>query len=178
MKIMSAIRTAEVTPQAHSQPTPARFFQALHAYQQTAALKAAIDLELFTVISEGHATVPELARRMQVAERGARVLSDFLVILGFLYKKDDRYSLTVDSAVFLDKNSPAYAGSIAKFIVSDFLLNGFKDFTALVRAGGPSPAAAQRGVQGPIWVEFARHMAPLSLKIAERTEALLGTQEK
>jgi len=172
---MSAIAKPEVAPHTslQAQPTPVRFFQTLHAYQQTAALKAAIDLELFTALSEGHCTVPEIARHTQIAERGARVLCDFLVILGFLYKKDDRYSLTVDSAMFLDKNSPAYAGSAAKFIVSDFLLNGFKDFAALVRAGGPSPEAAQRGVHDPVWIEFARHMQPLVLKVAERTEELL-----
>src|SRR5262249_32189301 len=83
-----------------------------------------------------------------------------------------------DSAMFLDKKSQAYAGSAAQFIVSDFLLNGFKDFTAAVRAGGPSPDAAQRGANDSIWVEFARHMAPLVQKVAERTEQLLHTTGK
>jgi len=178
--VTSTLATPEVTSPNNqvSQPNPIRFFQALHAYQQTAALKTALDLELFTAIGEAHSTVPEIAQRTKAAERGVRVLCDFLVILGFMYKNENRYSLTVDSAVFLDKNSPAYAGSAANFIVSDFLLNRFKDFTALVREGGPAPEAALRGVNDSIWVEFARHMGPLVLRVAERTEELLRTAGK
>ena len=42
------------TPQ-HRQPTPERIFDTLNAYQRTAALRGAIDLDLFTAIDEGAA---------------------------------------------------------------------------------------------------------------------------
>ena len=40
---------------AHSiqQPTPERFFNAINAYEQTEAMKAAVELEIFTAIDEG-----------------------------------------------------------------------------------------------------------------------------
>src|SRR5215468_7472789 len=109
MNLTRAIASAEVAPQTSLLPqlTPIRFFQTLHAYQQTAALKAAIDLDLFTTIGEGLATVPQIAQRTKAAERGVRVLCDFLAVLGFLDKKDSRYSLSPDSAMFLDKKSQA-----------------------------------------------------------------------
>jgi ubiquinone/menaquinone biosynthesis C-methylase UbiE len=155
-----------------------RFFETMHAYQRTAALKTAIELELFTAIGDGLGSVVELAQHANASERGIRILCDFLVIHGFLNKAGNRYGLTVDSAMFLNRHSPAYAGSAARFLTSDFLLNGFKDFTALIRAGGPPQNGLHRTADDPVWVEFARSMAPLAHEIAERTERLLPTDSK
>ena len=41
---------------ATAQPTPELIFNTLGAYQRTAALRAAVDLEIFTAIDEGAAT--------------------------------------------------------------------------------------------------------------------------
>ncbi len=38
---------------ADSQPSPELFFDTITAYQKTAALKAAVDLNLFTAIGRG-----------------------------------------------------------------------------------------------------------------------------
>jgi hypothetical protein len=65
------------------QVSPTLFFESMNAYQRSAALKAAIDLDLFTAIGEGIETVPELAQRCDAAERGMRILCDYLVIGGF-----------------------------------------------------------------------------------------------
>ena len=51
---------------------PLRFFQSMHAYQQTAALKAAIDLDLFSAIDDQLPTVAEIAHRTHASERGVR----------------------------------------------------------------------------------------------------------
>ena len=61
-------------------PTPEKLFETLTAYQQTAALKAAIELDLFTAIAEGRNSVLSLVRRIQGSERGVRILCDFLVV--------------------------------------------------------------------------------------------------
>ena len=84
-----------------SPPSPELFFDTLTAYQKTAALKAAIDLNIFTALADAPATVPEVARASQAAERGVRILCDYLTVLGFLVKAGDQYSLTHDSAAFL-----------------------------------------------------------------------------
>ncbi|HET7107484.1 MAG TPA: class I SAM-dependent methyltransferase [Candidatus Acidoferrum sp.] len=176
----TATSQLELPPQSSlvSQPTPLLFFETMHAHQRTAALKTALDLELFTLIGEGIGSVAAIAKRASASERGVRAICDFLTVLGFLKKADNRYALTVDSAMFLDKNSPAYAGSAAKFLTSEFLLEGFKNLTEIVRAGGPAENKAQRGVDDPIWVEFARSMAPFLYMLAERTESLLHTAGK
>jgi hypothetical protein len=46
-------------------PSPEKFFETLTAYQHTAALKAAIELDLFTAIGDGQNTVQALAKKNQ-----------------------------------------------------------------------------------------------------------------
>ena len=89
-----------------------------------------------------------------------RILCDFLCIIGFLNKEGDRYGLTQDSALFLDKRSPAYLGGATEFIVTDELRDHFKNFTAVVRKGGSlDEDGGTVSPDNPIWVKFARGMA-------------------
>src|SRR6266853_119539 len=61
-------------------PSPELVFDTLNAYQRSAALKAAIQLDVFTAIGEGNATAQTIAGRCQTSERGMRILCDFLAI--------------------------------------------------------------------------------------------------
>jgi hypothetical protein len=116
-------------------PGPAHFFETMHAYQRTAALKTAIELDLFTAIASGFKTVSQLAQRCESSERGIRALADFLVVLGFIEKNGEEYCLTADSGIFLDQRSPAYLGTAVRFMASPAIMDGFKDLTAVVRSG-------------------------------------------
>jgi hypothetical protein len=53
------------TAAPHQQPTPQRFFDTINAYQQTEAIKAAIELEVFTAIAEGDTTPANDRRALQ-----------------------------------------------------------------------------------------------------------------
>jgi 2-polyprenyl-3-methyl-5-hydroxy-6-metoxy-1,4-benzoquinol methylase len=144
------------------QPSPQLFFQTINAYQQTEALKAAIELEVFTAIGEGNATAAEIASRCKTSERGMRILCDFLCIMRFLTKDGNRYGLTPDSAMFLDKRSPAYLGSATEFITTEKLIDNFKNLAEVVRKGGSlDPDGGTVAPDNPIWVKFARGMAPM-----------------
>jgi ubiquinone/menaquinone biosynthesis C-methylase UbiE len=161
------------------QPNPALLFQTINAYQRTEAMKAAIELEVFTAIGEGKNTAAEIAQRCGAAERGIRILCDFLTIMGFLTKSEETYSLTPDSAMFLDKKSPAYMGGATKFMLSPMLTAGYKDFTAAVRKGGV--AASEEGTiapDNPIWVDFANAMGPLMALPAELMARLTDPEAK
>jgi ubiquinone/menaquinone biosynthesis C-methylase UbiE len=147
---------------AIQQPSPQLFFQTINAYQRTEALRAAIELEVFTAIGESKTSVSEIAKRCQTSERGMRILCDFLCIIGFLTKDGQRYGLTPDTATFLDKKSPAYMGGSVEFLLSPMLLDNFKDLAAVVRKGGTlSPEGGTVAPEHPIWVKFARAMAPM-----------------
>jgi hypothetical protein len=159
---------------ATQQPSPQLFFQTINAYQRTEALKAAIELEAFTAIGEGNSTAREIAKRCETSERGMRILCDFLVIMGFLNKEGDRYGLTQDSAIFLDKRSPAYLGGSIDFISSPVLTDGFKNFAEAVRKGGTTVAGGGTvAPENPIWVKFARAMAPMIAMPAELMAKLI-----
>ncbi|MEP6706639.1 MAG: class I SAM-dependent methyltransferase [Pyrinomonadaceae bacterium] len=148
--------------QTQGQPTPALLFDTINSYQRTAAIKAAIELSLFTAIAQGKTTAAEIGKSCDASERGTRILCDFLVIMGFLTKQDSHYGLTQDSAVFLDKRSPAYMGTVIDFTLSPMLTDHFKELTAAVKKGGT--ASGEDTVVAPdhpVWVKFARAMAPM-----------------
>ncbi len=159
----------------HSMPTPERIFGTLNAYQQTAALKTAIELDVFTAIGQGMNTTTALAQKCQASERGIRTLCDFLVINGFLEKSDHSYELTPDAAIFLNKKSPAYLGSAVNFLTLPELMDAFKDLTAIVRNGGSLQGdATTTDPDSPKWVEFARSMAPVQTLAAEGLAEMLN----
>jgi 2-polyprenyl-3-methyl-5-hydroxy-6-metoxy-1,4-benzoquinol methylase len=163
------------TPQPQP-PSPALIFDTLNAYQRTAALHAAVELDLFTAIAEGKKTPRELAARVQASEKGTRVLCDFLVIIGFLTKAGSEYGLTADSSLFLDRKSPAYLGSITEFMAKVGQETGaFNDLAAVVRKGGT--VISDEGTvspDNPIWVNFAHTMAPLMFRPAELIAKIIG----
>ncbi len=153
---------------AQQQPSPILFFQTINAYQRTEALKAAIELEVFTAIAEGNTTAGKIAQRCKTSERGMRILCDYLTIIGFLTKEGDRYSVTPDSAIFLDKHSPAYLGGTIEFMATEKLTDNFKNLAEVVRKGGSlDEEGGTVAPDNPIWVKFARGMAPMIAMPAE-----------
>ena len=151
------------------QPTPDRFFSAVNAHQQTEAMKAAIELEVFTAIAEGKTTPAAIAERCKAAERGVRILCDFLAIHGFLTKENQRYGLAPDAAAFLNRHSPAYVGGAIDFLLTGRIRKGHELMTDAVRLGGTALGQGTLVPENPDWVEFARAMMPLMSFPAEVT---------
>lgn len=171
------------TPTENKQPSIDLFFSTITAYQRTAALKAGLELELFTAIAEGATTTSALAGRCQASERGIRILCDGLAAMGFLTKSDGRYALTPDSALFLNRKSPVYVGDSYKFLTSETITENFRLLTDAVRKG--RTAVSEEGSlvpENPSWVVFARAMAPMmnlvAQMMAERLEARAGKKWK
>jgi hypothetical protein len=161
------------TRSAPSVPSPEKFFETLVAYQRTAALKAAIELDIFSAIGSGQRTIPSLATRLDASERAVRILCDSLVVIGFLAKTEPgAYRLTPDAAVFLDKRSQAYVGSAAQFLTSALMMDGFRDLAGVVRSGQPTWDRPFAEPDHPIWAEFARSMGPLSYVVSCETAKL------
>jgi 2-polyprenyl-3-methyl-5-hydroxy-6-metoxy-1,4-benzoquinol methylase len=159
-------------------PNPGRLFQTFFAYQQSAAMKAAIDLDIFTIIGDRHTSAAQISARAQASERGVRILCDYLTVLGFLTKMDLHYGLTPEAAIFLDRKSPACMGSVANFLCATEMLHAFDNLTEAVRKGG-----TMMGEEGtvsydnPIWVEFARSMAPMMRMPAEFISQIVGADK-
>src|SRR5438067_9696473 len=91
MSVSSSISSPK--PGQHAQVSPVRLFEAINGFHLTEAIRSAIELDIFTVIGAGHNTSRDIARQCEIAERGARILCDFLVVNGFLKKSGQEYSL-------------------------------------------------------------------------------------
>lgn len=131
------------------------------AHYRTAAVRTGIELDLFTAVGSGVDTAPGLAVRCGAAERGIRILCDYLTAIGLLTKQGERYALGADAATFLDKRSPAFFGSMVRATAGDTVLRGLAELTAAVRKGGTVlPEAGVLAPDHPYWAEFARAVAP------------------
>ena len=164
--------SASVQAQA---PSPGLLFDTLQAYQRSVALRGAIDLDLFTAIAEGNGSPGAIAARIKASEKGTRVLCDYLTMLGFLGKQGGEYTLTPDSAAFLNRHSPAYMGTLANFLMSPQVAGLLENITDVIRHGGALPS--DHGAlepEHPMWVEFARSMAPMMRMPAESIAKMFG----
>src|SRR5205085_1733296 len=76
---------------------------------------------------------------------------------------------------FLNRRSPAYLGSTVDFLLTPEIRSCFQNLTAAVRRGGT--AVSEEGTvshDNPIWVAFARAMAPLMQTPARLLTDLIG----
>ena len=155
-------------------PSPALVFETLFAYQRTAALRAAIELDLFRAIGEGPGDVASIAHRCASSERGVRILCDFLTVVGLLEKTDGRYANTATAALFLDSRSPASVASTARFLGHPVVQAPFNHLSDIVRSGRTVlPGQGTVEPDNPAWVEFAHSMAPMMAPMAAPLGAIV-----
>ena len=148
--------------------SPDLFMDAVLAYQQTAAIKAAVELDLFSEIAKGNATAESIAQRIGAAVRGVRILCDYLTVRGHLEKQGDQFRLTPSTAAFLDRTAPSWMGSVVDYLAAPEMMDLFlKNPVAYVRSGG-SIGLANNAPDHPIWVKFARAMGPSRVALATK----------
>jgi ubiquinone/menaquinone biosynthesis C-methylase UbiE len=150
----------------------------MNAFQQTEALKAGIELDVFTAIGEGANTAQLLAAKIGAADRGVRILCDYLTIMGLLTKENGRYALTEESALFLDKRSPASLNAVTGFLASPWHKKNVEALAAAVRKGGTASDHGDNSKpQDEVWVAFARSMVKLTVPAANFIAELIGASE-
>ena len=147
--------------------TPSIVFENLQAFQKTAALRAAIELDIFGAVGKGCRDVASIARHAAASERGIRILCDFLVVCGLLQKAGGQYQNTPSGAAFLDPASPHCLASIARFLSLPSLREPYEHLADIVRNGRTVLAGAGTvEPENPVWVEFAQSMAPMMAPLA------------
>ena len=157
--------------------SPDLFMDAVLAYQQTAAIKAAVELDLFTAIAKGNATAEELALATGASARGIRILCNCLVARGHLEKQEEKFRLTPSTAAFLDRGSPSWMGSVIDYLAAPEMMGLFlSEPAAYVRNGG-SIGLANNSPDHPIWVKFARAMGPSRIPLAKRIASELAASQ-
>jgi SAM-dependent methyltransferase len=162
--------TTHVSAQPAKQVTPMFFFESINAYEKSAALMAAIELDLFTKLVEARSdeqrTAEALARSIAAHPKGVRILCDFLTVHGLLTKHNAAsplacYQPTPDVAFFLDARSPASLVNAPKFMAPPSLQEIAGEFVACVRKGS-TVEEQETNADDPRWVDFARGMAPFT----------------
>jgi hypothetical protein len=148
-------------------PSSARVGMCLAVFQVSAALKAAIELDLFVAVAEGNVTVEALASRCQAAARGVRILADYLVMNGFLTKHGDSYDLAAETRYYLDRRSPHYLGAQVAFQQGPYVWGQFGQLSECVRRGGARSGANALDPNHEIWATFARVMVKPMESVAQ-----------
>src|SRR5580658_5311454 len=115
-------KTMQAGNAAEAPLNPGIIFDMAQAHQRTAALSAAIQLDVVRAVGQGPGDAASIARHCSASERGVRILCDFLVINGVLTKHDGHYKHTPSSAAFLDPASPACLASVAHFLTQSAIM--------------------------------------------------------
>ena len=136
-------------------------------YQKTAALIAAVKLDIFTLIGNGNITPDVLSFKTGASVRGLRILCDYLTVIGLLSKRELSYSLSPAARRYLDRSSPAAMGSCIAFLAAPEMISLLLDDpVSYVRHGG-SKGLANLAPDHPIWVRFAHAMIPFAAPTAK-----------
>ena len=150
-------------------------YEAALAYQKTAALTAAVKLDVFTLIGAGTTTSELLSEKTGTSSRGMRILCDFLTVIGLLNKDGRIYNVT-RAGRYLDKNSPSWLGSFIDFFAAPEMLSLVLDDPVTYVKRGGSNGLAHLAPSHPIWACFAKAMMPIASLTAKRTAAYFATQ--
>ena len=152
-------------------------YEAALAYQKTAALVAAIKLDIVSIVGEGCATSDALASETAASSRGIRILCDFLTVMGVLAKEEGAYSVTEAGKRYLDPSSPGWMGSSIDFYAAPEILRlVLDDPVSYVRNGG-SPGLANLSPDHPVWLKFAKAMSSAARLAAKRAAVHLARHD-
>jgi SAM-dependent methyltransferase len=105
-------------------------------YWKTCVLHAAVELDLFTAIGNGHLTAAEVAQKLGGDQEGVKRLLNALAAMELLAKSGERYQNTLTGTVFLGKDSEKYLGHIIRH--HHHLMESWSKLDQSVRSGRPT----------------------------------------
>lgn len=120
--------------------SPARIMEVGMAFWPAKVLLSAVKLGVFTVLGGDAKTGAELTRELELNDRANPDFFDTLVALRFLERDgdgpDSRYRNTAETALFLDKTSPAFVGGFLE-MANDRLYPFWNDLPEALKTGKP-----------------------------------------
>ncbi len=142
-------------------PTPDHILQIGFGFWASKTLLSAVELNVFTVLGATAMTGEEIGKRVGLHPRGRADFLDALVSLGLLARDGDgaqaRYANTIETARFLDSQSPAYVGGVLE--MTNSRLYGFwGNLTEALRTGQPQNEAKGGSDEffGPLYADEQR----------------------
>ena len=102
------------------------------AFQKSRILLTAYELDIFTFIGDKSYNSETISKASNLNKNATERLLNALVALKLMEKKNENYSNSRDSLMFLSKNSPAYMGGLMH---SNHLWNAWSHLTDVVKTG-------------------------------------------
>ncbi len=140
---------------------PSHIMQVGLGFWASKTLLSAVELELFSVLARGPLTSQGLAEALKLHPRAVPDFPDTLVALRLLNREGTGaaalYSNTPDTALFLDKKSPAYIGGILE-MANSRLYRFWGDLTPALQTGTPQNETKNGGASmfGTLYSDPAR----------------------
>lgn len=116
--------------------TPDNILQTGMAFWASKTLLSAVEMGIFTELSQGPANLDSLSKRVGLHPRSARDFLDALVALGFLKREGDYYSNTPETDLFLDRKKLSYIGGVLE-MANRRLYPFWGHLTEALRTGQP-----------------------------------------
>jgi hypothetical protein len=152
---------------------PSHIMQTATAFWASKVLLTAVEFDLFTVLGDNAMTATELGDELGMHPRGIYDFFDALVASGFLYREGDgpegQYTNTPNTAVFLNKHSPAYIGGLPEMLNAR-LFAFWNDLGEALKTGQPQNELKHIGK--PVFEEVYADQA----KLGQFLDAMTGLQ--
>ena len=137
-------------------PSPQSILDIGCGYRASKVLLSAIELGVFTILSDQPLDATALTQRIGIHDRGARDFFDTLVALGLLIRDDaGRYATTLETGLYLDRRKSSYIGSMfEQYNASEYGLWG--SLTQALRTGSPQTGIAAAQHFAGLYADSAR----------------------
>jgi len=150
------------------QVTPERLMELSFAYAPPLIISAGVSNKVFDSLEDGAKTAEQVAGQTGASARALRILMNALVGLDLLKKdRNEKYSLTPESAAFLLSNKPGthagFFGTIAPQIISRWLR-----LSDIVREGRPAVAVNQEAEGTEFFSQLVENIIPMSYPPAQK----------
>ena len=129
---------------ADGHPTPDQILQLGLGFWASKTLLSAVELGLFSVLTEGPLDAQAVGQRLGLHPRGTTDFLDALVALGMLDRQDGQYRNTAATDLFLDRGKPSYLGGLLE-MANARLYPFWANLTEGLRTGHPQNEAKTGG---------------------------------
>lgn len=123
------------------------------AFRKSRILLTAYELGIFTFIGEKHYDAETISKELNLNKNATERLLNALVALQLMEKKNESYSNSRDSIMFLSKDSPFHMGGLMH---TNHLWDTWSGLTDVVRTGIPAHRREING-RGQEWLEAFIH---------------------
>lgn len=153
MTVSHCALEAVLNPATHDGPE--HILELAFGFRNARVLMSAVELDVFTVLSEGPLEVDALTRRVNIQMRGAREFFDLLVALGLLrHDESGHYQNAPHCECYLSRLSADYIGDLVDHL-NTRMYEMWGRLTTALRSGAPQSGALGDGGYDALYADPA-----------------------